>query len=300
MTIALSGGAGLLRALAMTMALLLVVGCKESVDMHTGLTDQEANRVITALRQDGIDAEKRTTKEGVTVSVAPSDLPRATQVLQASGLPHRASARMGDVFRKEGLISSPMEERARYVYALSQELEATLAEIDGVVIARVHVVLPEKVAPGEPLQPPSAAVFIKHLPGLDPDVITLRVRQLVARSIPGMGSQAVDRVSVIFVVADVLPRRLAPAPSYTGGWITLILVLVAALAGGAAFLVRAAKGRRDALLVNDADDASEGGEDGEAGGPWDAQGQDALADLPDTGRKGPAAPSQIKPAPLGA
>jgi type III secretion protein J len=231
-------------------ALLLVIllaGCKTEVDLHGGLNDSEANRVVSALRDDGVAAKKRSAKEGVTVSVPERDLARATAVLQARGLPHRAAARMGDVFKKEGLISSPLEERARYVYALSQELEATLGEIDGVVVARVHVVLPEKVAPGEPLQPPSAAVFIKHLRSLEPDVIGLRVRQLVARSIPGMGAQAVDRVSAVFVASDGVPGRL-PEPVDSSGWAWGIAAALCALAllVAAAFSLRAARQRRRA------------------------------------------------------
>jgi type III secretory pathway lipoprotein EscJ len=153
---------------------------------------------------------------------------------------------MGDVFKKEGLISSPLEERARYLYALSQELEATLAQIDGVVVARVHVVLPEKPGPGEQVQPPSAAVFIKHLPSLEPDAIAFRVRQLVARSIPGMGAQALDRVSAIFVVAERVPQRVPEPPGHAAlGW-TAAVTASLALLGGLAFLGRRLRQRRQA------------------------------------------------------
>lgn len=235
----------LLRHAVLLLLATLLAGCKSEVDLHAGLSDSEANRVVSALRDDGVAAQKRAGKDGATVSVPERDLARSTAVLQARGLPHRAAARMGDVFKKEGLISSPLEERARYVYALSQELEATLGEIDGVVVARVHVVLPEKVAPGEPLQPPSAAVFIKHLRSLEPDVVGLRVRQLVARSIPGMGAQAVDRVSAVFVVSDGVPGRpVEPVDRGWGAWSIVAVSCVAALLWAVALAVRAAARRR--------------------------------------------------------
>lgn len=219
-------------------AALVLYGCSAQVDLHTGLADAEANQVVARLRDDGVQAQKRSSKTGVTVSVPEADLARANAVLMAHGLPHRPAARMGDVFKKEGLISSPLEERARYVYALSQELETTLAQIDGVLVARVHVVLPEKVGPGEPVQPPSAAVFIKHLPVLEPDAVGFRVRQLVARSIPGMGAQALDRVSAVFVMADALPARpVLPQDRSALLWLLLALPLAAA-AGAAIFYFR--------------------------------------------------------------
>jgi len=217
-----------LRCAALGM-LLMLAACKNEIDLHTGLTDADANQVVAALRGDGVQATKRTSKTGVTVSIPETDISRATAVLSAQGLPHHPAARMGDVFKKEGLISSPLEERARYISALSQELETTLAQIDGVVVARVHVVLPEKVAPGEPVQPPSAAVFIKHLPSLEPDAIGFRVKQLVARSIPGMGAQALDRVSAVFVVADAVPQR-APEPPDRAPMAITVLLLFGAVA----------------------------------------------------------------------
>lgn len=145
--------------------------------------------------------KKSRPKRGVTVRVSASDISRAVRTLEAAGLPKVARVTMGQTFRKEGVISTPLEERARYIYALSQELEATLSNIDGVIVARVHVVLPERVAPGEPVQPASASVFIKHDPRLEPDNIRARVRRMVASSIPGM-STAVDnsqKLTVVFV-----------------------------------------------------------------------------------------------------
>ncbi|WP_201297062.1 type III secretion system inner membrane ring lipoprotein SctJ [Billgrantia tianxiuensis] len=149
-------------------AVLLLVGCQQSVELHRHLSESDANEVIAELAAWHIGAKKRIDKDGVSVSVDAPEMARAVRILEAAGLPRQPRANMGDVFRKEGVISSPLEERARYIYALSQELESTLAQINGVLVARAHVVLPERVAPGEPVQPASTAVFIKHRADLDP------------------------------------------------------------------------------------------------------------------------------------
>ncbi|CRL98209.1 type III secretion system inner membrane ring lipoprotein SctJ [Pseudomonas marginalis] len=178
-------------------------GCSDRVELHRQLSEQEANEVVAELADKHIRAQKIPAKDGVVVAVNATDIGRAVRTLEAAGLPRMARTTLGDTFRKEGVISTPLEERARYIYALSQELEATLSNIDGVIIARVHVVLPERIAPGEPVQPASASVFIKHDPRLDPDNIRARVRRMVASSIPGM-TTAVDnlqKLSVIFVPA---------------------------------------------------------------------------------------------------
>ncbi|MBC3300469.1 type III secretion inner membrane ring lipoprotein SctJ [Pseudomonas sp. SWRI18] len=190
------------RALLLSAALMLN-GCSDRVELHRQLSEQEANEVIAELADKHIRAQKIPAKDGVIVAIKANDMGRAVRTLEAAGLPRVARTTLGDTFRKEGVISTPLEERARYIYALSQELEATLSKIDGVIVARVHVVLPERIAPGEPVQPASASVFIKHDPRLDPDNIRARVRRMVASSIPGMAT-AIDnpqKLSVIFVPA---------------------------------------------------------------------------------------------------
>lgn len=190
-------------------SILYLAGCTERVELHGQLTEQEANQVIAELADKQISAQKISTKNAVAVRVNSADIHRAVKVLEAAGLPQAKRSNLGDIFRKEGVISTPLEERARYIYALSQELEATFSKIDGVIIARVHVVLPERVAPGEPVQPASASVFIKHDSRLDPDSIQSRVRKLVASSIPGMAS-AVDnphKITTVFVPSTAYQEK---------------------------------------------------------------------------------------------
>lgn len=202
----------MIRPLATVLLISLVCllnGCSESVELHRQLSEQEANEIVAELADKHIRAQKIPAKDGVIVRVNTNDISRAVRTLEAVGLPKPTRATMGDTFRKEGVISTPLEERARYIYALSQELEATLSNIDGVVIARVHVVLPERIAPGEPVQPASASVFIKHDPRLEPDNIRGRVRRMVASSIPGMSSSVDNsqKLTVVFVPASALQEQ---------------------------------------------------------------------------------------------
>ncbi|MCD5993884.1 type III secretion inner membrane ring lipoprotein SctJ [Pseudomonas sp. CDFA 602] len=185
------------------LCILMLGGCSNETDLFTGMSEQDSNEVVARLADQHIDARKRMEKSGVVVTVATSDMNRAVRVLDAAGLPRQSRTSLGEIFKKEGVISTPLEERARYIYALSQELEATLSQIDGVIVARVHVVLPERIAPGEPVQPASAAVFIKHSSILDPDSVRGRIQQMVASSIPGMSGQSADskKFSIVFVPA---------------------------------------------------------------------------------------------------
>lgn len=173
--------------------------CGARIELMSGITEAEANELMAVLISAGIDANKGRAKTGSSVSVPESDIGRSMQALSIAGLPRKRLTSLGEVFKKDGMISTPVEERARYIHALSQELEHTLQQIDGVVTARVHVVLPERVSPGEPLQPSSAAVFIKHRPEFDGDLIVPKVRHMVSSSIPGLNGSAREKVSVVMV-----------------------------------------------------------------------------------------------------
>lgn len=201
-------GLGTLMRTAAFGALLMLAACGSRLELFSTTSEGEANEVLSVLLDAGITATKSVTKTGVTVSVDDQDVARALDIMRTRGLPRDRFDGMGQIFRKEGLVSSPLEERARYIYALSQELAGTLTQLDGVVTARVHVVLPERGNVGEAATPSTAAVFIKHQLGYNLDALQPQIRKLVTHSIPGLTE---DRVSVALVAAQ--PLHASPVPA---------------------------------------------------------------------------------------
>jgi type III secretion protein J len=177
---------------------LTLGACK--VDLYTNLDQRQANEMVAILLQHGIGAERANAKNGRTgVTVDESRFAEAINILNANGLPRQEFASLGDVFKKDGLISSPVQERAQMIFALSQELSRTVSEIDGVVSARVHLVLPENDPLRQQLLPSSASVFIRHRPDMPIGELVPQVKMLVANGVAGL---SYDKVSVILVPAQ--------------------------------------------------------------------------------------------------
>ena len=92
----------------------------------------------------------------------------------------------------------------RYIFALGEEVAQTLSNIDGVVTARVQVVLPDPPQLGQPLKPASASVFIKHDPSVDLEFLVPQIRRLVSSSIEGLQYDAVT-----VVLSEANPAEVA-------------------------------------------------------------------------------------------
>lgn len=188
--------------------LLALAGC--GVELYSNLTEQDANDVIAELSRGGIRATKET-PDGKTwaIKVDEADLPRSLERLKAAALPREKRATMGELFQKEHLISTPSEERVRYVYAISEELSRTLSNIDGVVTARVHVVIPVHDPLATRVLPSSASVFIKHRANVDLQHLTASIKNLIVKSIEGL---TFENVSVSFFPAAVAEEPAHGAP----------------------------------------------------------------------------------------
>ncbi|MBF0442332.1 MAG: type III secretion inner membrane ring lipoprotein SctJ [Oligoflexales bacterium] len=216
----------------------LLASCK--ADLYSGLTEREANEMLAILLNSGMDAEKEYAARGDTVKllVDKGQMGKAIQMLKQNGYPRDKFSNMGDIFGKEGLISSPTEEHARFRYALSQEIAETLSNLDGVLAARVHIVLPEeKMKKGE--EKPSASVFLKYAPGVAIDTLVPQIKTLVSNGVEGL---EYDRVSVALFPAtkDIEDAARASggflgaksAKGFFGGWKNFLAALFVIFSAG--------------------------------------------------------------------
>jgi type III secretion protein J len=185
------------RALVLLAALLLSA-CE--TELYNNLDQRQANEIVATLQQRGIPAQRVTVKGGTyTVVVDKGRFAESVTILKDAGLPRQEFQTMGQVFKKDGLVSSPTQERAQMIFALSQELSRTVSEIDGVLSARVHLVLPENDPLRQQLVPSSASVFVRHRSNARVGNLVPQVKMLVANGVAGL---AYDKVSVILVPVD--------------------------------------------------------------------------------------------------
>src|SRR6185312_5432642 len=106
-----------LRLAACVALVLALAGCK--VELYSGLNETEANEVVAALA-DGRIAARKEHMDGADwqVQVDEDRVGAALELLRAQGLPAQHYASMGDMFQKQGLVSTPAEERMRYIFAV--------------------------------------------------------------------------------------------------------------------------------------------------------------------------------------
>ncbi|SIT55727.1 Nodulation protein NolT [Mesorhizobium prunaredense] len=200
------------RVALVVVSMLVLQAC--SVELYSDLNQRQANEIVATLMRHGIPAQREAGKDGkMTVSVQKDRFAEAMAILDESGLPKQEFQTLGDVFKRDGLVSSPVEERATMIYGLSQELSQTISDIDGVLSARVHLVLPENDPLRQRLVPSSASVFIRHRASVPMNELIPQVKMLVAKGIAGL---TYDNVSVTLIpVTAAVPEHAAGEPGFT-------------------------------------------------------------------------------------
>lgn len=240
---------------------LLLAGCKTELYSHLG--EQEANEMVAILLERGVAADRTLDSKDHTLSidVEKSQFAQAVEVLRNRGYPHQKFATVPEIFPADGLVTSPIAEQARLHYAVSQELSRTLSELDGVLSARVQVVLPENDPMRQHTSPASASVFIRHTKDASMDALLPQIKTLVANSVAGV---TYDHVTVVLVpvepridspAADMPtlanaapvtnPGLMRSASADLGRWLIGILALVALGAAGGLLLTLNRQRQRD-------------------------------------------------------
>ncbi len=182
----------------------LLAGCEKQVQLFSNLAENQANGVMAALMDNGIACQKSPGDEGTwNLSIEQSKFAAAVNLCEQRGLPRKKFNGVGEVFKKSGMVSSPSEERIRFMDATAQDLSSTISMIDGVVDAHVHVVLPENDPFAKNAMPSSAAVAIRSRWDADLTDVVPQVKSVVKNAIEGL---AYEKISVT-IFKDMPPKE---------------------------------------------------------------------------------------------
>jgi type III secretion protein J len=219
-----------------------LLGC--TVPVAAALDEADANRVVVALDQAGIDASKESdpgTENKFRVLVSRDEISRALATLHEEELPRAKPRQLLDATGSSPLLPSQASEHAQIVAGLSGELEKTLSGLDGVLTARVHLSIParEPLHDGPPARP-TGSVLVEYRGTASP-ISTDSVQKLVAGGAPGLAPSDVAVVLLARPARPALVRsdlaRVGPMTVARGSVLTLkvllstLTLLVVALAG---------------------------------------------------------------------
>jgi type III secretion protein J len=192
------------RFVFLLMTLVTLCGC--SKDLYSNLQEREANEMMAILSLSGISVEKSMQADGkFALSVADDNSDLAITILENHGLPRAKRKSIEELFPSK-MIATPLEERARYVYSLQQSLEETLTHVDGVITARVHVVVPQNNPFSDQLPPSSASIFLKIRPDTNLHNQRSDIKRIVSNSIEGLRYKDVTLTIVKSAIAMPLAK----------------------------------------------------------------------------------------------
>ena len=206
---------------------LVLAGCQRTV--ATDVSEKDATEIAVALRAQGIPSTKTLTdSKKWAISVETADWGDATSTMLGAGLPRAEIQGYGELMKKDSMISSPATEKAKLLWAASNELSRSLLDIDGIISARVHLVVPDKDPFREKPRASSASVLIKHSAEIKPAELENAIRSFVSRSAEGLTPEA---VSITFVAGkSVMVNRAASATSARQSSIVGSILAAAAIA----------------------------------------------------------------------
>lgn len=195
-----------LGVVAAAAAILLLVGLRAGGEdkalLFSDVELAEQAKITEQLSQANIPFELR--GDGSTIFVPRSKVLEARMMLSAEGLPSRGSVGYEIFDQQDALGATQFQQNMNRLRALEGELARTIASLDVVERARVHLVLPERRLFERQQEQPSASIVLR----LRRDELSAgqvrAVRNLVAGAVPGLSSNRVT-------IADESGKLLASA-----------------------------------------------------------------------------------------
>jgi flagellar M-ring protein FliF len=167
--------------------------------LYTNLASSDASAVIDQLNTQGIPY--KLTSGGTTIMVPQQDVYSTRISLSGKGLPSSSDSGYS-LLDKTGLSTSDFQEQTDFKRAMEAELDKTIASIDGIQAAIVHLAMPEKQVFADKQDPTTASVLLQLQAGTTLTAGQVQgVVHLVSSSIDGLDP---DNVTVTDSAGNVL------------------------------------------------------------------------------------------------
>ena len=170
--------------------------------LYNDLSSADSAAIAAKLEEQQIPYQ--VSEDGARVTVTDTDVGRARMLLAEEGLPNGGSLGYELFDEKSGFGTTNDIVNLNKVRALEGELSRTIAALDPVRSARVHIVFPERQLFSRQSRPATASVAIGMRPGaqLTNDQVQA-IQSLVANAVPELKS---EKVSLIDQTGKLLAR----------------------------------------------------------------------------------------------
>ncbi len=173
--------------------------------LYSSLSDKDSGQIVDALQKNSIPYKVDQASGAIQVPV--ERVHDARLKLAAQGLPKGTSGGFEAMEGQQGFGTSQFMEAARYQRALEEELALSIATLNNVQGARVHLAIPKQSVFVRTKQEPSASVVVNLYPGRNlSDGEVTAIVHLVASSIPSLSA---EQVTVIDQKGQLLTSQKA-------------------------------------------------------------------------------------------
>ena len=171
--------------------------------LYSNLSNEDSASVVTEL---GLLGAKFEVKSGGTeIMVESPDVLKLRMMLAQKGLPGKANLVGYEIFDKENMLgTSNFVMNVNLIRALEGELARTIASLNSIKSARVHLVIPRKDVFKKNDYQPSASVVLTLNNRLDvPKEEAQAVKHMVSASVPGLSP---SRITIVDSNGKILAR----------------------------------------------------------------------------------------------
>ncbi|RCK48272.1 flagellar M-ring protein FliF [Thalassospira profundimaris] len=181
--------------------LILRVSAPNMELLYRDLSPADAGQIVDRLESQQIDYQLL--KGGTEILVPADQVNRMRISMAEAGLPSGGSVGYEIFDKQDGMGSTSFEQNINHVRALEGELARTIASIQAVKQARVHLVLPKRQMFSRETQEPSASIALQ-LQGKELDAEQIAaIQHLVAAAVPQL---VPSKVSIIDERGHLLAR----------------------------------------------------------------------------------------------